>query len=212
LHNVKLHETFLTDIIQHKPDFIIGDFNIVPVQKQLLNILCNAGYKTESNDESTSIHDVKIDWAWYKPELNGKIIVYDLHLSDHRPIGFTFNKWDALNKWSDNITQNGNDWNGNDAMSYDNVENIGPNKYTWYISSNNSSNNTSNNSISGGNEHTSIFINVIVLLILALILYLLDSIFRFIFNLDDTCCEKYQNVNIKEENNDEYSNNQLFLV
>ena len=214
IHNEKLHEAFLNDIIKHRPDFIIGDFNIIPIQKELLDILCKNEYKT-NNEQSTSIHDVKVDYAWYKPELTGKFHVYNWHYSDHRPIGFTFKNWKGISKWNSTIS-NGIDWDGNRSMSYDNVENLGPNNYAWrtkWNSSNrfmnssnrflNSSNNSSNiyrggaNTVDGGANTEKIFVSAIVLLILALILYLIDTIFEYIAIIIyyESGCKTYKNVN-----------------
>jgi len=85
--NKKLQNAYVSDLLNIKPDLIIGDFNILPQDDQSHKFE-ELGYKTYDIDTPTSIHDVKVDWVWTK--LDGTQRIYNWIYSDHRPIGFDF--------------------------------------------------------------------------------------------------------------------------
>jgi hypothetical protein len=182
--NVKMQETFLNDILSHKPDFIIGDFNIMPIATPL-QILRKAGYNTSTNESPTSYHGVKVDWAWYKPELVGKFHIYNWHMSDHRPVGFTFDKWNGISGWDKNNKQTNNmDWNGDYQMTYGNIKNTGTNmkKWVWHK-------HKGGDEYMGGDEYTdddkNVFLILVLVLIILLIYYLFDSVYEIVYNIYD---------------------------
>lgn len=94
--NTDMRVKYLRDIANKQPDFIIGDMNFLPVNTTELKVLDDAGYIYPDNNTSTSIHDVKVDWAFYKPNVKGTWNLYNWNLSDHRPVGFTFDNEDIL--------------------------------------------------------------------------------------------------------------------
>lgn len=91
-YNTKLRSQFFHDILKYQPDMVIGDLNFLPINSEL-SIFENAGYKYNHDNTPTSIHDVKVDWVFYKPQLMGKQHIFNWYESDHRPIGFTFDKF-----------------------------------------------------------------------------------------------------------------------
>lgn len=91
-HNLKLRSAFIDDVIAEKPDFVIGDMNMLPIEQWHISALEAAGYDTDDRQTPTSINAVKVDWAWYQPAMSGKTIVYPWIFTDHRPVGFLFDK------------------------------------------------------------------------------------------------------------------------
>lgn len=92
-YNTKMRKKYIKHMLSFKPDFIIGDFNIIPMDTHHIELFKNAGYITTDDEKiSTSINDVKVDWTWHKPSIKGHSHVYSWWESDHRPIGFTFDK------------------------------------------------------------------------------------------------------------------------
>jgi hypothetical protein len=99
-HNRKLRDSYIRDLLSFRADLIIGDFNLIPEEKQYRHFL-RAGYSTFDLDIPTSIHDVKVDYVWTK--LPGRQTIYNWIYSDHRPIGFTFQSAEERKGGDDSI-------------------------------------------------------------------------------------------------------------
>lgn len=90
--NRALRNKFIADIIETEADFVVGDWNMLPAETWHLDQLALAEYQTDQQEEYTSINGVKVDWAWFKTGASGRTHVYNWPYSDHRPIGFTFDR------------------------------------------------------------------------------------------------------------------------
>jgi exonuclease III len=81
--NTKLRMAAIDHIFKYKPDIILGDMNFAPVDKELERF---KDYQYD-NDNTTSIHKIKVDYIFYPKTWEGvKTRLIMNPESDHRPL------------------------------------------------------------------------------------------------------------------------------
>jgi hypothetical protein len=82
---------FIEKVIAEQPNLIIGDLNMTPAETWHLEQFTSAGYTIGKQNQPTSVFGTIVDYAVYKG-IDGVVHLLDFPFSDHRPIGFTFEK------------------------------------------------------------------------------------------------------------------------